>query len=170
MRIAIVFSLVLVTATLAHAQEQEGKLIDRLLKPNMKLQNDAQGKQFAIGGSRIAKQAPVKMFYIKERKAEPGFWNTRKVSTKEFATESSRDAQTRANLSTRSDSSKLNTAYATGGYREVREAVDAHKSQPVSDYAGNRQFLVKGKSQKFLNSHNKPMTIDQVRELLNKNK
>jgi hypothetical protein len=37
-------------------------------------------------------------------------------------------------------------------------------------FAGNRPFLDQGKSQKALSRQNPPLTIEQVRELLNKNK
>ena len=40
----------------------------------------------------------------------------------------------------------------------------------VRDFPGTRPFLVQGKSQKALSQQDKPLTIDQVRELLNKNK
>jgi hypothetical protein len=37
-------------------------------------------------------------------------------------------------------------------------------------FADRHQFREQGKSQKSLDQQNPPMTIDQVRELLNKNK
>ena len=37
-------------------------------------------------------------------------------------------------------------------------------------FAGNRPFLGQGKSQKALSAQDRPLTIEQVRELLNKNK
>jgi len=40
----------------------------------------------------------------------------------------------------------------------------------MRDYAGIRPFLDQGKSQKSLSAQNKQLTIEQVRELLNKNK
>jgi hypothetical protein len=38
------------------------------------------------------------------------------------------------------------------------------------DFASSRTFLDQGKSQKALSQQDKPLTIEQVRELLNKNK
>ncbi|MGZ5004057.1 MAG: hypothetical protein ACXWG7_00880, partial [Chthoniobacterales bacterium] len=65
---------------------------------------------------------------------------------------------------------KANTPYSTSMYGDVRTARDAGKSVPTSDYSGTRPFLEKGKSQKSLSAHHEPLTIDEVRELLNKNK
>ena len=155
---------------MARAQEQEKKLLDRLLKPDMTLQNDAQGKQFTAGGSTLDKKAPTKNFYVAERKAERGFWNTRQVSEREFPTGASRFSKTEANLGTRSKLQKIDSPYPTPGYGDVRAAVDARKQVPVSEFAGSRPFLVRGKSQKSLSAQDKPMTIDQVRELLNKSR
>ena len=152
------------------AQEQEKKLLDRLLKPNTSLQNTSQGKEFVAGGATITKKAPTKSFYVRERNGEKGFWNTRQVSSKEFATESSRFGYAKADLTTRSKIAKVDVPYATSGYNGVREAVDARKSVSTANYVENRAFLVRGKSQKSLSAQDRPLTIDQVRELLNKNK
>jgi hypothetical protein len=52
----------------------------------------------------------------------------------------------------------------------VRNASDSDKKNSVAAFSGNRPFLDKGKSQKALSQHDTPLTIEQVRELLNKNK
>jgi hypothetical protein len=44
------------------------------------------------------------------------------------------------------------------------------RTTPIRDYAGIRPFLDQGKSQKSLSAQNKQLTIEQVRELLNKSK
>jgi hypothetical protein len=44
------------------------------------------------------------------------------------------------------------------------------KHYATRDFAGNRPFLAQGKSQKSLHAHDQPLTIDEVRQLLNKNK
>jgi hypothetical protein len=49
-------------------------------------------------------------------------------------------------------------------------APESNTTTPVREYAGTRPFLDKGKSQKSLQAQNKPLTIEQVRELLNKSK
>jgi hypothetical protein len=60
--------------------------------------------------------------------------------------------------------------YETPKARASVELRDGHKQAATNNYAGNRPFLEKGKSQKSLDRKNSPMTIEQVRELLNKNK
>ncbi|MDQ2918994.1 MAG: hypothetical protein M3R10_03850 [Verrucomicrobiota bacterium] len=154
----------------ALAQEQEKKLLDRLLKPDMTLQNDAQEKKFVAGGETITKKAPVKFFFFRKRDPEKGFWDTRQVATKKFSTANSADGGKTANLSTRTRIAKADLPYATAMYGDIRTAHDATKSVATSDYPATRPFLGKGKSQKSLNAQNQPLTIDEVRELLNKNK
>src|SRR5207237_6548099 len=61
-------------------------------------------------------------------------------------------------------------AYPTQSARGPRDAPQSDKKVASHAYAENRPFLDQGKSQKSLNRQNAPLTIDQVRELLNKNK
>lgn len=170
MRIVFAFGFLFLSATILHAQEQEKKLLDRLLKPDTSLQNEAQGKQFTPAGATMTKTARTKSFFVAERKAEKGFWNTRQVPQKEFGTESSRYANAKADLNTRGKLAKVDSPYPANGYGDVHDAVDAKKSAATSDYPGNRAFIPNGKSQKSLKTQDRPLTIDQVRELLNKNK
>lgn len=170
MRGVILAAAVLLCARLVPAQEQERRLLDRLLKPDMSLQNDAQKKQFTASGATVEKNTRTKSFYFQERKREKGFWNTRQIASREFSTGRSRFSDAKANLATRSRLAKIDQSYAVGGYRDVRPARDASKTISTSNFVGNRAFLVQGKSQKFLHAQDRPLTIDQVRELLNKNK
>ena len=165
---AVVFAFLFVS--IADAQEQDKKLLDRLLKPDTTLQNGAQGRQFTAGGATITKTAPTKSFHVATRKAERGFWNTRQISSAEFRTQSSRDGERAASLATRTQIAKADVPYSTTSYAGVRAAPDADRAAPVSDYPDTRPFLGRGKSQKALSAQNHPLTIDEVRELLNKNK
>jgi hypothetical protein len=45
-----------------------------------------------------------------------------------------------------------------------------NKLTDVREFSGTRPFLVRGKSQKALSAQDRPLSIDDVRELLNKNK
>src|SRR5438105_3026421 len=45
------------------AQQQEDKLVDRILKPNMSLVNSAQKKKFDAAGTFVAKRAASKRYY-----------------------------------------------------------------------------------------------------------
>ena len=72
-RALLVSAVLSATIITAHAQQQEQKLLDRLLKPEMSLENSAQGKQFTAGGATIGKQARTKSFYVRYRRAEKQF-------------------------------------------------------------------------------------------------
>jgi len=54
--------------------------------------------------------------------------------------------------------------------RDVHAAYDADKGVATRNFVDQRHFTDRGKSQESLDRQNPPMTIDQVRELLNKNK
>jgi hypothetical protein len=169
-RRALVALIVLATAHVSHAQIQEKRLMDRLLEPNMSLQNDAQGRQFTAPSSVETKRAPTKFFFFSKRPREKQYTNVRQVHEKEFATERSRLRDQRANTSTRNRLGYAGTTYATNGY-ETQAATGTNRTVDTFDYAGNKAFTGRGKSQKSLDAERRPsMTIDEVRELLNKNK
>jgi hypothetical protein len=153
----------------ASAQEQERKLMERLLKPDMALQNAQGEKQFTAIGSTTTKQAPTKAFYVPERAPEKGFFG-RLFRTKDFNTKNSRYGNMQASLGTRTKFAKADVPYRTAAYRDVDSAREAGKAAAVSDFDGTRPFLIQGKSQKALSQQDRPLTIDEVRELLNKNK
>jgi len=111
----------------------------------MTLQNDAQNKKFTGDGSAsINKRANVGTFYVHQKSHSKNFSGTRDFSTTQFYSHTYRGGR---------------TAYEVSGKKVAARA-----------YAGNRPFLDEGKSQKSLNRQNEPLTIEQVRELLNKNK
>lgn len=153
----------------AGAQEQERKLIDRLLKPDTALQNPAEQKQFIPRGATATKQARTKAFYVASRAPEKEF-STGIFRTRQFGTTSSLYQNAEANLSTRTQIAKADVRYRTASYRDVRAAREATKTAESPEFAGTRPFLIQGKSQKALSQQDRPLTIDQVRELLNKNK
>jgi len=155
----------------AHAQEQERKLLDRVLKPDMTLQNKLQEKQFVGGGSVQVKPARTKSFLFFKRKPEKEF-PTGTYHAREFAgTRESRYAGQQANVSTKRRIPKADVPYSTAAFAAVRDAREAEKAADVSEFRdANRPYLGRGKSQKALSQQDRPLTIDQVRELLNKNK
>jgi hypothetical protein len=153
-----------------HAQEQESKLVDRLLRPDMTLANSAQNKKFNADRVSINKKATVGTFYFQEKSSSKAFSGTRDFSTRQFNSHffhGSRDASV---VSSQQAIENTRSAYSTRTARGVRDAPQSDKKVASRYYAGNRPFLDQGKSQKSLNRQNAPMTIDQVRELLNKNK
>ncbi len=152
-----------------NAQEQENKLVDRLLRPDMTLQNNAQKKKFVAAGAPLDRHATVREFYWQEKTNTKKFSNTREFSPQQFQSQSFHGNKDSANLNTKTIH-KSDLAFRTQTATRVRAAVNADKKVNGREYAENRPFLDRGKSQKALSQQNRPLTIDEVRELLNKNK
>jgi hypothetical protein len=153
-----------------HGQQQNRKLIDRLLEPDLSLMNPAQDKEFS--GTRPAlaeKQFAPKTFNTGEQKSAKTFvakkhFPAKSVATKEFpVTEAS--ANLRANVEL-VDASR----YQLKQSNLVRLSSEAEKSVRLREYPDTRPFLAKGTRQEILSQQDRPLTIDEVRELLNKNK
>ena len=155
----------------ASAQDQEKKLVDRLLKPDMTLQNDAQNKKFVGDGSAsINKRANVGTFYVHQKPRSRNFSGTRDFSTTQFYSQTYRGGRTAYEVSSQQTLTNSKATYANQTARSVRDAPQSGKKVASRAYAGNRPFLNEGTNQKSLNRKNEPLTIEQVRELLNKNK
>jgi hypothetical protein len=153
------------------AQDQERKLVDRLLRPDTSLQNSEQNKKFVADGAPVDKRARVSTFYIQQKTGPKNFSGTRDFATEQFASQSfnhAHDGRTKS-LSQKSVADSRRS-YATSSATNLRGARDANKRTHTRDFSGKRPFLDRGKSQKSLNRQNPPLTIEQVRELLNKNK
>lgn len=155
----------------ARAQDQESKLVDRLLKPDMSLQNTAQKKKFIADGVSVDKRATVGTFYFQKKSNSKDFSGTRDFSAWQFNSQSFRGANNAANVSSQKQITNSNRNVATPTSRGVRDAHEGSRTASGNrTFAGERPFLDRGKSQKSLDRRNPPMTIEQVRELLNKNK
>src|SRR5213592_4941277 len=152
-------------------QDQERKLLDRLLKPDMTLQNDAQNKKFTGDGSAsINKRATVGSFYIHQKPRAKNFSGTRDFATGQFYSKTYHGGRSAYEISSQQTMANSRFASANQTARDVRDAPQSGKKVASRAYAGTRPFLDEGKSQKSLNRQNEPLTIEQVRELLNKNK
>jgi hypothetical protein len=164
-----VIALVLL-ATSASAQEQEQKLVDRLLKPDTTLENSAQKKKFIADKTSVDKRASVRTFYVQAKEKPKDFTGARNYSANEFDSKPFYTARDRSTFRTRSTSSL--PTYPTSTSALVRASRDAKKSASTREFAEQRPFLDRGKSEKSVEFQrkNKPMTIEDVRELLNKNK
>ena len=160
--------LAVVSAT--SAQEQEGKLVDRILKPNMSLVNSAQNKQFGATEFSVAKRAPSPGFYTQDRTPEKSFAADRAFSPSQFAARPFRAEDTTGIISARSKLVKTGMVYVPSAADGARVASESGESLAGASFAGNRPFLGRGKSQKALSARDTPLTIEQVRELLNTNK
>jgi hypothetical protein len=161
--------MLLLAASSASAQQQERKLIDRLLKPDTTLASPDQNKRFALAGSTTTKTARTRPFFIAGRARVKRYRDTRNVPVKSFATTATRDAQRAADVAAREPSRASAARYRTSDYNYTHAAIDADKTIDTSTYSETRPFLIQGKSQKALSAQDKPLTIDEVRELLNKN-
>jgi hypothetical protein len=160
----------LVALSCAHGQDQESKLVDRLLRPDTTLGNDAQNKQFIADGASIKKKATVGTFYVQKKSNSKSFAGTRDFSARQFNSQSFQGTRSASGISSQQAIGNSRPAYATRTARGPRDAPQSSKKVASGSFAGNRPFLDQGKSQKSLNRQNAPLTIEQVRELLNKNK
>jgi hypothetical protein len=151
------------------AQEQEGKLVDRLLRPNTTLANDAQNKKFTSNPVGVDKHARVGTFYMQRNSEPKTYSNTRDFKASQFKSNAF-DSTGSGNSVLATRSTTQPGSYATKTATPSANLHDADKHIDSNGFAGNRPFLEKGKSQKSLDRKNAPMTIEQVRELLNKNK
>jgi hypothetical protein len=168
-RVFFALCLCLAAASSALGQDQENKLVDRLLRPNKDMKNDAQDKKFIADSRSVDKKATVSTFYVQPKAKTKWFSWTPSYSTSEHSTQSFNGAHV-ANVSSQRVIPNAQQNYSTTTATNVRTAHDAGKKTRTGDFAGNRPFLDEGKSQKTLSKQNRPMTIDEVRELLNKNK
>ncbi|HEX4653023.1 MAG TPA: hypothetical protein VH227_02130 [Candidatus Udaeobacter sp.] len=154
----------------ARGQEQEKKLVDRLLKPDMTLQGSEQNKKFVADGTSINKRANVGTFYVQKKSNSKSFLAIGEFLARPFTSHSYRGKHNAYEGSLEHPGINSQSPYANQTAPGVRDVPQSDKKIPIRGYAENRPFLDQGKSQKSLNKHNEPLTIEQVRELLNKNK
>jgi hypothetical protein len=154
------------------AKDPERSLVDRLLRPNIDLQNNAQGKTFSADSKVVERRGNerrgnVGTFFVKPAGKQKSFVDTRAVATKEYP---SRSFQTGSRMSFSTREANLPGQLTTSSARGIRAAYDARVEVSGRSFADKRAFREEGKRQKSLDRQNPPLTIDQVRELLNKNK
>jgi hypothetical protein len=167
----LTISVLLVTAaSCLRAQDQERKLLDRLLRPDMTLQSSEQKKKFIADGTSINKKASVGTFYVEKKPNSKTFSRAPEFSTRQFNSRPYHGNRSAFENSSQQAVGNSRSAYPTQTAHGPRDAPQSDKKVASRAYAENRPFLDQGKSQKSLNRQNAPLTIDQVRELLNKNK
>ncbi|MEY2525657.1 MAG: hypothetical protein QOE73_428 [Verrucomicrobiota bacterium] len=168
LQILLLFLLLLLSRR-AQAQGQDRKMIDRLLRPDMTLQNSAQKKKFVAANAPQDRQVKTKKFSWQEKTNTKIFSNTREFSSPQIRSRSFYQSNDSANLTSKTVP-KSDLAFETQTATGIRVAADGDKKVSSRDFAGNHPFLGQGKSQKALSQHDRPLTIEEVRELLNKNK
>ncbi|MGB8342627.1 MAG: hypothetical protein WCE51_13645 [Chthoniobacterales bacterium] len=155
----------------AHAQQPEGKFVDRLLRPDMSLVNLAQNKKFiAADGTAVDKKFEAKSFYSGNEQPIKSFWGVRNFFAKEFGTKKFSRGETRARAVARTELAHTNLQAFAKASLLIRAASEEGKVAATQGYADTRPFLGKGTRQEILSRQDRPLTIDQVRELLNRNK
>jgi hypothetical protein len=150
------------------AQQQETSLVDRLLRPNMELHNKAQGKKFVANSAVVEHRGSVGTFLLQPNRVEKSFVDTHALTTSKYPSRSASTGRTIG--STPNRSANIPGPVGTASVRDIHSANTPQIAGNSRMFADQHQFREQGKSQKSLDRQNPPMTIDQVRELLNKNK
>jgi len=155
----------------AVAQTQEKKLVDRLLRPDTSMVNPAQEKQFvATGGVAFEKRIPARSFYSREKTLTKPFSAGRALTPQQIAARHFRLGEPPANLAPRTELPQKERIISPPPAPGIRVAPENTTTVAVREFPRNRPFLGRGKRQKALQAYNRPLTIEQVRELLNKSK
>lgn len=150
----------------ATGQEQERQLVDRLLKPDTSLANSQQNKSFSQTGSAKTQTrvSGASTFYVAEKNLTKNFIVDRRFATTSYL---ARNFVTReATLPT----TRPSRTFSTQSVAYSSWKASASNSFSARKFAGERPFYARGKSQKALDSQHHSLTIEEVRELLNKNK
>lgn len=152
------------------AQITESKRMEEILNPRLDLASPMQNQSFQTGrgGADASGKANVKDFQF-EQKFSPKAFDTKAFSAKNFWQEDYRFA-TRA-AQTKTDPA-VEKSYATKAM-EVKDARESSKDYGTRQYATREADAVGKSSQKKLDDQylgKSPMSMDAVRELLNKNK
>ena len=151
--LAVTLILLAFCAGALHAQEQESKLTEKLLNPDMSLGSWMQNMSYTAsgGGVDVTKSASVKQFDFIQ-KFSAGTFETKSFSAKDYWV----------------GNFKFSTKAAN-----VKDATESKKNYETKDYA-TREAVERGKtSQNHLDETylGKPqMNIDEVRDLLNKDR
>lgn len=158
------------SAASARAQQQESGLYQRIMHPDREMSYSPADKKFEGFRAAQGKTVSTRRFAFGRAATAKSFRSGNFNSSRDF----------RANPFARADRSA-----AAGGKRlagadrafnaravDTREVRDARKALPVTTDDRARPFLVSGKRQGELDEQSRaqPMTIEQVRELLNKSR
>lgn len=153
------------------AQEQERKLIDRLLRPDLTLVNSAQDRKFTGADvTAVDKKIVAKPFHAGKERTARRFSGGKDFPAKGFETREFARAEGTAHTRANADVASANAEFVIGKNLLIRASAEEGKVAKTRAYGDNRPFLAKGTRQKNLSEEDKPLTIDEIRELLNRNK
>ena len=146
-------------------------MVDRLMEPDMTLANSAPDKKFTgTGATPIDQKFVAKSFYAGDERTTKSFTGEKDFSAKGFAPKKFTRAERAANSGDNTELPNANAEFPTKKSSFIRTTSDQDKVARTRDYADSRPFLAQGTRQKILSQENKPLTIDEIRELLNKSK
>jgi hypothetical protein len=134
----------------------------------MELQNNAQGKKFVATSAAVEHRGSVGTFLLQPNRAEKSFVDSPTLTATAYPSRSVSTGRTIS--STQNRSANIAGPVESFSIRDIHSANAPHNASASRMFADQHQFRQQGKSQKSLDRQNPPMTIDQVRELLNKNK
>jgi hypothetical protein len=158
-------------AGLLHAQEPEGRLVDRLLRPDLSLTNSQQNKEFvAAEGTSVDKKFETRSYSVVKERPSKSFFGIPDFFARAFATKKFARGDSLANTATSASPAYAQTAALTKSSALVKKAPEVNKAANTRDYSDNRPFLDKGTRQEILSQQDHPLSIEQVRELLNRDK
>lgn len=154
------------------AQEQENKLVDRLLRPDMSLANSAQDKKFTgTGATSVEKKFVAKDFYSGHERTTKNFVGAKGFAARNFEAKKYTRAEKAANAKAQADLAYAKVEFQTRESSLIRGSPAEGKATAARQYAeSDRPFLGKGTRQEILSQQDQPLTIEQVRDLLNKGK
>jgi hypothetical protein len=135
----------------------------------LELQNNAQGKQFSSTSAVIENRGTVGTFYLQPTRKEKQATNMPNIATTTYEPNSFKTQSNSTSLIQNREAT-LPRQFTTSAAHDIHETHDSHLKVADRSFASDREFREEGKSQKSLDRQNPPLTIDQVRELLNKNK
>ena len=158
----------------AWAQQQESELLNRLEHPDRTLKFEPADKAFSVSSAVGGKQAQVKGFSFGKQSATfggEGAFRTEAFTAKnDVLRTNGYDTKTSA-LSQRNSFAQADREFGTKTM-DVREAPSANKSAATREFVpGGKIFEVRGKRQDSIDDvykNNKNLSVDQVRDLLNK--
>ena len=150
----------------ANGQEQERKLIDRLLKPDTALANSQQNKRFSqVSSARTrSNTTSATAFYVGENKLSRNFVIDRRFATTSYL------ARNFVTKEVTAPTARASRSFSTRDLPDGASKANASNRFSTREFAGERPFYARGKSQKALDAQHHSLTIEEVRELLNKNK
>lgn len=137
----------------------------------MTLVNSAQDKKFADADvTPVEKKFVAKSFSTVDERTVKSFSGEKDFSAKRFATEKFTRAEQTPNTPVKAKMAPANAELFIRKSSLVQTASDQGKVAATREYTDGRPFIGKGTRQKILSQEDKPLTIDEVRELLNKSK